>query len=298
MNDMFTFFPNRRPGTLLHLGVMGVLFLAGLLGLWQAGLASGAWGLLLYVLSSGILALIPLLAYWLYGLRTAAYSVARDGMRLRWGLRVQVLSIDEILWVRPVHELEQSLPLPRLHWPGALVGKRALPDGSQVEYLAAGSDGLRVVATPNYGYAISPADPAAFLLAYQHSTEMGSLSPWAEQAIYPTFLLARVWQARPARFLVFAHGLLSLLLLAWVGVVNQTSPQVVLAGNAFGKAGQSVPSAQLMLLPVLNGLFFLADLFLGLFFFRHVESRPYAYLVWAGGVLTAALFILAMGFIL
>jgi hypothetical protein len=294
MNDEAVFQPERRTGTWVHLAAIVVLFMFSLVGLWLAGIASGAWVFLLYALSAGVFSLIPLVAYWLYGLRTAAYTVARDGLRIRWGLRMQELSIEDVLWIRPASELGAALPLPRVHWPGSLVGKRNLADGSQVEYLAAGPKNLLVVATPDYGYAISPADPEGYLLAYQRCIEMGSLAPWAGRAVYPTFLMARVWQARPARFLLLGGILLSLGLLVWVGAITQTQPQITLTTNAFGRAGEPIPSARLMLLPVLNGLFFLADLFLGLFFFRRPESQSYAYLVWGAGVLTAGLFLIGM----
>jgi hypothetical protein len=53
-----------------------------------------------------------------------------------------------------------------------------------------------------------------------------------------------------------------------------------------------------MLLPVLNTFIFLADLLLGLFFYRRTEAQPLAYLLWGSSILTALLFIAAVIFIL
>jgi hypothetical protein len=52
-----------------------------------------------------------------------------------------------------------------------------------------------------------------------------------------------------------------------------------------------------LLLPVLNGLFFLADLLLGLFFFRREETRPLAYLLWMCSVMVSGLLFLAVWYL-
>jgi hypothetical protein len=49
---------------------------------------------------------------------------------------------------------------------------------------------------------------------------------------------------------------------------------------------------------VLNAFFFLADMLLGLFFYRRPESQVASYLLWGSGVLTALLFLGAVYFIL
>jgi hypothetical protein len=55
---------------------------------------------------------------------------------------------------------------------------------------------------------------------------------------------------------------------------------------------------QVLLLPVLAGLAYAADLILGFFFYRQEERRPLAYLLWAGGVITPLAFLIAAFFIL
>jgi hypothetical protein len=51
---------------------------------------------------------------------------------------------------------------------------------------------------------------------------------------------------------------------------------------------------RLLLLPVINTFFVLADLSMGLFFFRREESQPFSYLLWGSGVLTPLLFLIAV----
>lgn len=59
-----------------------------------------------------------------------------------------------------------------------------------------------------------------------------------------------------------------------------------------------MPAVRLFLLPVLNAAFFLGDTLLGLFFYRRVETRLASYLLWGVSVLTAALFLGAVFYIL
>jgi hypothetical protein len=68
--------------------------------------------------------------------------------------------------------------------------------------------------------------------------------------------------------------------------------------EAGAAAEDLVPGIQLMLLPVLNMAFFAADLVLGLYFYRHAETQPLAYLVWGSSVLASALLLGAVFYIL
>ena len=62
--------------------------------------------------------------YRLYALQNASYIIARDGVHLRWGARREQIPMDEILWVHPAAELPAPVSLPRLRWPGAVLGLR------------------------------------------------------------------------------------------------------------------------------------------------------------------------------
>jgi len=110
--------------------------------------------------------------------------------------------------------------------------------------------------------------------------------------------LARVWSAKLARGLLLGGVLLSLTLLVWVSLAVQTYSQVRLGYRPDGAPGDLVPAVRLMLLPILNGFFFLLALLLGLLFFRRDESRPMAYALWMSNVLTSLLFLAAVYFML
>ncbi len=320
MSEQFAFTPPRRIGLAFHLAAIALLIALATVGVWQASRASlgvAFFAALLPFLLA--LVVVPLLVYRAYALWRASYTLQRDSVLLHWGLRLEQLPMHKVLWVHRASDLGQPLPFPLLRWPGAILGMRHLPGEKKIEYLASRSSQLVLIATQEQLYAISPENPDSFLYVYQRFTELGSLTRLPARSVYPAFLLQRVWNSRPARTLLLASLALSLALLTWVGLATSLRNQVVLG---FGPDNPPVPAVRLLLLPVVNALFVLANLFLGLFFFRRGEARSadnmtevegpapttnplkpgggkiLAYLLWGGGVLTPFLFLAAVYFIL
>jgi hypothetical protein len=295
MQDEFAFRPDRRMGLIFHGAGILLFTLASLFSIWQASQASIGLMFVLYLLPIfAAVIIVPILAYRIYALQTASYILEREGIQVRWGLRSEDIPMDEVLWVHPAAELSAPLPLPALRWPGAVIGKRQLAGGGEVEYLAGNFRDMLYIATPGGGMVISPADPDRFLEVFQRFTEMGSLSPLPARSVYPTFLLARVWSSRPARFLLLTCLTLGLALLIWVLLSIQGTSQVHLGFQPDGSPGNLVPAIRLILLPLMNGFFFLVALFLGVLFFRRDASRPMAYILWLASVLTNVFFLLAV----
>jgi len=236
MSDVYVFQPSRRWGVVFHLVAILVLGAAGVAGLGMAARATIGPVFLLFLLPGlAAVTFIPALAYRLYALQNAAYTLERDGVRLRWGLRIEDIPIEDILWVHPATELAGSLPLPRLRWPGAVLGRRRFSTAEEIEFLASSSQGLILIATPGRGFAISPADQEGFLLAFQRCIEMGSLAPRQARSVYPTFLLSRVWASRAARAQLLAGFVLGLLLLVWVSLAIPGRSQVFLGFRIDGQ---------------------------------------------------------------
>jgi len=316
------FRPAQRAGLVFQAAAALAIAGLGVWSVWRA-LHTDPGPLFLLYLAPAIAAvlLVPMLAYRFYALRRAYYIVSRDGLVLHWGLRTERLPVDQILWVRAADTAPetrgQALPLPWLRWPGGVLGPRSLPPGNplgapQIEYLAGSARGLVLIAAPQAVFAISPADTAGFLETYRRCSELGSTTPLEAGSIYPTFLIARVWRTAAARWLILAGLGLNLALLAVVVASIPTRQEVILG---FLDTAEPVPPVRLVLLPLLSAFFFLADFFLGLFFFRMegwgrepaaAGERPgpalngpvLAYLLWGSSVLTALLFIAAVGFIL
>lgn len=292
MEEEYTFFPDQRSGNFFQISAVILLAIASGLGIWQAVQSDIGPVFLLYLLPSLFSAVaIPLLAYRYYGLRSAAYTLRRDSIRLRWGLRIEEIPIQLITWVHTLPELKTHLVLPRLRWPGSVLGSRHEPGLGEVEFLAASTRNLILIATAERIFAISPANPQAFLTTFQRFAEMGSLTPSAAVSVYPTLLLRQVWMSSSARILIACGLSFSLILLTWVSLVIPTQTSLFISFRSDGSPGDLVPAVRLLLLPVINSIFYLADLFLGLFFFRRKESQYLAYLLWICGALTPLLFL-------
>jgi hypothetical protein len=276
-----------------------ILTVASGWGLWRASNAQvGPLFLLYLVLPLLGVFLIPFLAYRVYALWRASYLIERDGFHLYWGLREEDIPMDQVHWVHSTVDLELPLRLPRMRWPGAVLGVRQQFDGAQVEYLAGQSAPLILIATPERVFAISPARPDEFLRISQQFAELGSLTPFPARSLYPSFLLARVWAVRPARYLLLAGLALALILFVAASLFIPSRPTVYLSFNPVGDLADLVPSVQLLLLPLINGFFYLADVLLGLFFFRRQGEQIIAYILWGSGVFTALLFLGALIFIM
>jgi hypothetical protein len=312
VDDRKAFSPPRRLGLIFQLSASAILVITSLWSFWRAvNLIIGPLFLLYILLALLGIAFVPLLVYRSYALYRASYTLERDGILLRWGLRLEDIPMSSVLWVLHSSQLEVPLPRPWVRWPGSVLGVRRLPDGNRVEYLAARAKQLIFIATTERVFAISPEEPDAFLKAFQRFMELGSLTPLTARTIYPGFLLARVWRTNTARYLLLGGLLLNLLLLAWVSFVVPSRSQITLG---FALDGGPVPAGRLLLLPLLSGFFFLLDVSLGLFLFRQgdnpspapsqgrgfmlVSGQLLAYMLWVSAVLTALLFLLALFFIL
>lgn len=272
-----------------------VLLAAGAFGLWQASQADVGPVFLIYLLLP-LLAVIlgPILAYHAYALYRASYTVERDGLRLRWGLRVEDVPMNEVLWVRPSEDMSRHLPAPLVRFPGAVLGRQNIPGLGDVEFLAVSTEGIVLVATTAKTFALTPEDPQAFLHTMRRAMEYGSLTPIRAYSVYPTFLAGRVWTEPVARGLLLAAGIFALLLFVGVSLVIPGREQIAWHFDPSGQPTELVPAVRLMLLPVLNALLLLVDVLAGMFFFRWEERRYLAYLLWGGAAVTPLLFMAAI----
>lgn len=295
MSDAFVFYPPHRLGLTVHFAAIMILGGATGAGIWFAAQANLGVAFLLALLPAGLsVILVPILVYRTYSLSNASYTLERDGIRLRWGWRVVDIPMNMVIWVHPASELTYPVSLPRLRWPGSYRGTGHMPRAPEVEFMAADARELVLIATAERIYAISPTNPQAFLTAFQRFTEAGSLQPIKARSIHPTALLGRIWASKPARSLLLSGAILSLLMIILVSLVITTRATVIWGFFPDSSPGDPVPAIRLLLLPVINGLFFLSNMILGLFFFRSEENRPLAYLVWGAGSFTPLLFFIAI----
>lgn len=294
-----TFLPPRRRALLLHIlaaiGFLAVSAVSLIFAIQQQ--VSGIFSLLL-LLSVAFFIPLPVVLYRAYALYNAAYTLERDGLRIRWGLRAEDIPLTEIEWVRPVSDLGFHLPLPRLSFPGAILGLRKIEELGEVEFLSSDASSMLLIAVPKKVYAISPEDRRSFMRAFQNAIEMGSLSPLPAYSAEPAAFARRVWDDRVARGFLVVGLVLTVTLLLLVSLLIPGRSQVALGFDNQGLPLEPVPAQQLLLLPVLGIFAYMADLFIGLFFYRREVERPVAFLLWISSAVTPALLILAVLFIL
>ncbi len=313
--DESNFPPPRRPGLIL-LGAAMLIFAGGAsLAFFVTFNATTSANILVSIAVGLVMfAPLPLLAYQGFALLAASYSLERDGLRIRWGLRSEDIPLPEIEWIRPASELVTHLALPWPRWTGAILGTRHAEGLGPVEFLASDARTLLLVATSMRIFAISPANPHAFMRAFRDANELGSLNPLRPQSANPQLLVGSLWADLTGRILVVSSLILSLLLLAWVGLIIPARASLSLGFTPDGLSSPPGPSARLLLLPVLNGAYVLVDILSGLFYYRRstlkrpdnlrltaqisaVQSRSYrtmAYILWGSAVLTALIIIIGV----
>ncbi len=296
---MNAFPPDRQRGLLIHLILIGVLSLMSVSTFWlvfqtPVGV-SFAIDVILFLAS---VIPVPILAYRAYALTRANYELDRNTLRLIWGLRVEEIPVSEVEWLRPVQGLIAPLSLPLFRLPGSILGVTRQPDIGEVEFLAAETATMILVATPKRVYAISPADQAGFAAAFQKVIEMGSLTPGRSHSEFPSFVVAKAWESSLVRYLWLAGLFLNLGGLIWVSILIQTTQGVPLGFGPGGAPLQVVPAAQLILLPLLSAVLFTAGWLLGLFFYRRADQQVLALTVWFSSALSAVLFLFAIFFII
>lgn len=294
----FIFLPPRGRGLPVHITTIVVLALLAATSGFLASSEPIGLRFTIYILAA-VLAFspIPVLVYRLWALIRASYRLDRDSLTLTWGLRVERIPVSEVEWVRTPASLTAPLPLPAFRLPGSVIGSRRAPDIGPVEFLASETSFLLLVATRQRVFAISPSDPQAFLQNIQRSIELGSLSPAAPESVYPVFVVGEAWKSMLARWFWLAGLFVNIGLLAWVSLMIPTLGRIPLGFLPTGAAGTPVPGAGLILIPVLSILLFALGWVMGLVFYRSEQYRVLAHIVWASGLVTSVLFLVAVLFI-
>ncbi len=289
------FLPIRRPGMVFHAVFTVILSLAGGFSLFYALQRPAGSAIIGWLLAAIALLLpVPFFFYRVYSLLQARYLLDRDGLRIRWGLRGEDISLPDVEWVRPANELGYSLRLPFLRWPGSIFGKRSTEGLGQVEFLASDMHSLLLIATPAKVYAISPEDSRQFLNTFLRAVELGSLSPLTPATTLPTAFLKRVWVDHAARLLVFLGIFFTVLLIISTSGLVSSREALPLGFDTDGNPFPPGPPEYLLLLPVLGSIVFGFNLVAGMFYYRSNATQPISYLLWGAGILIPVLLLIAV----
>jgi hypothetical protein len=289
------FLPPRQNGLVVHVALSSLLLGGSAFAFWSAvRIGEGGYFVLLMMLGLALLPPAVLAVYRGYALLRAAYFLERNGLRIRWGLRLEDIPLNEIDWVRPAGEVR----LPFAALPGAVLGSQHQAELGEVEFLASDARRLLLVGTVRGVFAVSPADPRAFMRTFQRVMEMGSLDALTPFSARPAMFLRTVWKDRAARWLMLAGLGSTLVLFALASLAIPQREGISLGFDRYGMPHEPIPAVQLLLLPVLAALIWGMDVLLGLYLYRNPQNRPVAYLLWAGCALTPLLLLIALAFIL
>jgi len=294
MTETQTFLPKRTPGLLFH-GVV-ILFVLGGAGflMFLAFQQPGGINLILYLSGALILlASLPFLAYRGYALFHAHYDLERDGLRIRWGLRKLDIPLSEVEWVRPVEDLQIPVKLPAFSLPGALLGKREHPDLGIVEFIGSSAANLVIVATMDQVVILSPEEKDEFIQRFNRTIEMGTLSPIKPLSSQPAVFLRGVFADRLARVTIPLGFGLWFLLLILVSIVIPGRTMISLGYDAAGTPLEPVAASRMLILPIIGIFLYAFSLIGGAYLFQKEDSKPVSQLMWAGGVLTPILLLIA-----
>ena len=286
--------PPLRTGLLIGLGLLSLSLAGAALGLAQVGRAALTPWLVLWTLLPllGVPAAI-VVGYRLYGLLTARYRIDRNGLRLRWGLRVEQAPLSDVVLQRVPESLRSSLQPGRgLWWPGCVVGERQVEAVGRIEFLSTRpANEMLFVSTSGKTLAVSPPDPQAFLDAFVQATRLGPLQMVAPVSLRPEFFSARLWEDRAARWLILLGLALPIGLLGYLGVASTHAPALVPFGfDPTGQPSLLAPPSRLLFLPLIAGLCWVVDAVLGSFLYRSERDRLLAYGMWGLAVVVGILF--------
>ena len=290
--------PAKRNGIVSHVIIITLLTAISAWGFWNLSNTQVGPSYVTYLLIALLaFAPIPFFGYRAYALQRADYYIDRDSLAAIWGLRIEDIPLTDIEWVRPASDLTSPLRLPRLRFPGAILGTRRHPDLGQVEFIASDAKNLILIATSKRVFAISPENPAALVQTFARATELGSLTPAKPISVYPSFIITQAWESSIARFLWMSGLFLNIGLFVWVGILIPSLSQIPFGFDSLGITNETAASSQLILLPLISAFMYVVGIIAGLYFYRWEPQRPLAFILWVSSTLSALLFLVAVLFL-
>ncbi len=294
----FSFSPERFTGLLVLIPLCGVLLFLEITCIGSFLHSSPGIRFFLLFLG-GFFLLVPLffVAYRIFALIFSYYRLERNDLILKWGLRREMIPMNEIEWIRRPSEMLYEIPWSVFPMPGAYTGVKQTEYYNRIEFMASDVHRMLFVGTSRCIYAISPQNPTRFIEAFNRILQMGVLSEVEWKTVRPADWIADALKNKTARVCtVISINLLTILFL-WIGFRFGSRNTISLQFSALGVPQEILPVGNVMILPVLAVAFWLADLMAGVRIYSYPDEKKDAELLWCSGVLIQALFVVA-GFII
>ncbi len=274
--------------------LIGLLLIAAILFLLITGSTTVEGGLAIGLVVIGILLLVPLglIIYRIFTIITTVYTLNRDFLEVKWGLRRDLIPMREIDWVHQSSDFETPLLVGLSTILGSYYGEIDIKGLGKTLFVATSPDQMILIKLSQAYLVISPSEPQDFTQTYKQLAQLGSLQLVQPQSENLRMLWQRVIDDKLAkRFLT--GGAISLGLLIIISVLFVTlHPQVVWVSL------EVVPSTHLLLLAMLGLLFTLFDTLLGLFLYLQERAgRDVVYLIWLWSILVNLVLTAAVIFI-
>jgi hypothetical protein len=288
------FRPSRRTGLVLNLLTFLILLPAVVYAVFQVSTAPlSVWTVVWVLLPLIGVPLIFMLVYNLIGLLSARYVIDRDGFHLRWGWAYEQIPIKDILSLQTIAAGDETIrPGGWPRWPATATN--SIPNdryGTVDFYLAAGRSARVLIEAQGRVLLISPADPQGFQEAYREASLLGALQPIEAISQRPRFALTRLLSDRVGLVLLALGIILPLILLGYLALRVPDLPLEVPFGfDAEGFPQTFAPPGRLLLMPLISGFCWAANLLFGLWLYRSQANRPLAYALWVTSVVVSGLF--------
>jgi len=242
----------------------------------------------LVLLSLGPLAF---LAYRIYQLLTLRYLLDRDSVTIVCGSVRRVVPLSNL---SSIVDGVSDLPCPRLVWLGCWLGRSQGKDmGPLLFYATEPPKKQLFLVTRTSAYALSPSNPAGFLAALEARRQMGATLALEEKTTYGTLISLPFWGDRLAQLLLVLGALANAALFAYLLARYPTLPRILpLHFTAFGGIDRIAPKEQILKLPTIGLITFIANALLG--FALHRREPLATYLLAGTGLLAQFLIAIAL----
>jgi hypothetical protein len=285
-----TFTPDRTKGLRVLFILAGLIAVLIVFFMLRSGSEKDPTLFLIWVGLAAVLAVpLALTLYRAYTLGTTRYTLSRDALDLRWGLRRELIPLNQVEWARPISDFESRLPLPWFRLPGSIFSSLDITGLGPTQFVATDPSDIILAHTKYQTYVISPQNLNGFTQQFNRYAELGQTS--RVQPISASFrsIWDETWRDERAKMLI-GIGLI-LVGVAWLSAIAvvATFPEVTWVDLTL------VSSNRLVLLAILATLFWLADLWTGLFYYlRGNVAKSLIYIVWGSSIVASLILIIAM----
>jgi len=291
--------PRRLVGVIVTSGAMvGILLIDATLILSLIGRPLSFTSFLLGFLVFLSLGPLLFLAYRIHQLLTLRYLMDRDSVTIVCGGIRQVVPLSNLSSiVAPTGSRGKGLshlPSPRLVWLGCWLGRSQSKDmGPLLFYATEHPKKQLFLVTRSSAYALSPSNLAGFLAALEARRQMGPTQALEEKITYGTLISLPFWRDRLAQLLLALGALANGALFAYLLARYPTLPRILpLHFTAFGGVDRIAPKEQILRLPTIGLVTFIANTLLG--FALHRREPLATYLLAGTGLLAQFLIAIAL----